>query len=55
MKADPKGEARRWLNQTEEEFKDAQALMMAGRYYLSLSLCQQSAEKVLKAFIYLHE
>jgi HEPN domain-containing protein len=55
MRRDPKGEAIRWLTQAEEEFKDASTLAKAGRYYLSLYLCQQSAEKALKAFIYLRE
>lgn len=55
MKEDPKGEAIRWLTQAEEEFKDASFLKKSGRYYLSLFLCQQSAEKALKAFIYLKE
>ena len=55
MRRDPKGEALRWLAQAEEEFKDASTLANAGRYYLSLYLCQQSAEKALKAFIYLRE
>lgn len=55
MKKDPKGESIRWLTQAEEEFKDASVLMKAGRFYLSLFLCQQSAEKALKAFIYLKE
>ena len=55
MKKDPQGEAIRWLTQAEEEFKDAYKLMELGRYYLSLFLCQQSAEKALKAFIYLKE
>lgn len=55
MREDPKGEAIRWLTQAEEEFKDASDLMTAGRFYLSLFLCQQSAEKALKAFIYLKE
>ena len=55
MRENPKGEAMRWLNQAEEEFKDAAYLAKAGRYYISLFLCQQSAEKALKAFIYLKE
>jgi len=55
MRKDPEGEAMRWLIQAEEEFKDASDLMRAERYYLSLFLCQQSAEKALKAFIYLKE
>jgi len=55
MRKDPKDEAIRWLSQAEEEFKDACDLMSTERYYLSLFLCQQSAEKALKAFIYLRE
>ena len=55
MRKDPEGEAMRWLTQAGEEFKDASDLMKAGRFYLSLFLCQQSAEKALKAFIYLNE
>jgi HEPN domain-containing protein len=55
MKRDPKAEADRWLAQAEEEYKDAELLMRARRYYLSLYLCQQSAEKALKAFIYFKE
>ena len=55
MRADPKAEALRWLAQAEEEFKDASYLMKSGRYYLSLFLCQQSAEKALRAFVYSKE
>jgi HEPN domain-containing protein len=55
MKRDAKTEAHRWLDQAEEEYKDAELLLRARRYYLSLYLCQQSAEKALKAFIYFKE
>jgi HEPN domain-containing protein len=55
MKRDAKAEADRWLTQAEEEHKDAELLMRARRYYLSLYLCQQSAEKALKAFVYFKE
>ena len=55
MREDPKAEAIRWLTQAEEELKDVVYLMRAKRYYLSLFLCQQSAEKALKAFVYLRE
>jgi HEPN domain-containing protein len=55
MKRDAKAEADRWLAQAEEEYKDAELLLRARRYYLSLYLCQQSAEKALKAFIYFKE
>jgi HEPN domain-containing protein len=55
MKRDAKTEAHRWLDQAEEEYKDAELLMRARRYYLSLYLCQQSAEKALKGFVFFKE
>jgi len=55
MKPDPKREAIRWLTQAEEELKDAELLIKAKRFYLALYLCQQSAEKALKAYLYLME
>lgn len=55
MRPDNKEESLRWLAQAEEEIKDAEFLMNAKRYYLSLFLCQQSAEKALKAYIYFKE
>jgi len=55
MTPDPKNEALRWLEQADAEFQDAELLKQSERYYLALFLCQQSAEKALKAFIYLHE
>jgi len=55
MKSDPKKEALRWLTQAEEELKDAELLTKAKRFYLALYLCQQSAEKALKAYLYLLE
>lgn len=41
------------MRQAEEEFRDAQRLREAGRFYLSMFLCQQAAEKALKAYLYL--
>ena len=55
MTPDPKGEALRWLAQAEAECNDADLLLKSERYYLALFLCQQSAEKALKAFVYLKE
>ncbi len=55
MREDRKNEAVRWLNQAEEEFSDAKLLAEVGRFYLSLFLCQQSAEKALKAYILISE
>lgn len=48
-------EAMRWIEQAKAELEDARALAERGRYYLSLYLCQQSAEKALKGFLYLKE
>lgn len=55
MKDNKRIEAFRWLAQAEEEFNDAKLLTEMGRFYLSLFLCQQSAEKALKAYIYVFE
>ncbi len=38
-----------------EELKDAAFLKESGKLYLALFLCQQSAEKALKALIYSRE
>ena len=55
MRPNPKEESLRWFTQAEAELKDAIYLMKIESYYLTLFLCQQSAEKALKAFIYLSE
>lgn len=55
MKEDPKAEALRWLKQAEAEIKDAGFLAKSRRYYLALFLCQQAADKALKAFLYYKE
>jgi HEPN domain-containing protein len=55
MKSDRRAEALRWLKQAKAELKDAEFLKDSGRFYLALFLCQQSAEKALKAFIYSKE
>ncbi|MDP2982671.1 MAG: HEPN domain-containing protein [Candidatus Latescibacter sp.] len=52
MRRNPKDEALRWLAQAEDEYSDAVHLMDGKRFYLSLFLAQQSAEKALKAFMY---
>lgn len=51
MRKDVKQEAKRWLQQAQEEFKDARILKNNRRYYLALFLCQQSAEKAIKTFL----
>lgn len=55
MRADNEEEARRWLTQAEDELRDARMLLEQTRYYLALYLCQQSAEKALKAFLYFRD
>lgn len=55
MQSDRRAEALRWLRQAKEELKDAAFLKDSHRFYLALFLCQQSAEKALKAFIYSRE
>jgi HEPN domain-containing protein len=55
MKEDRKMEAQRWLKQAKAELNDAAFLKDSGKFYLALFLCQQSAEKALKAFIYSEE
>ncbi|MHA1636774.1 MAG: HEPN domain-containing protein [Candidatus Thorarchaeota archaeon] len=51
MKGNPLNEAHRWLTQAEDELNDAKFLFENKRYYLVLYLCQQAAEKALKAFL----
>jgi HEPN domain-containing protein len=55
MRRNPRDEAIRWLTQAEDEYADAVHLMGQERFYLSLFLAQQSAEKALKAFMYMKE
>ncbi len=47
--------AMRWLIQAEDELEDAIRLKEMERYYLVLYLCQQCAEKAMKAFLYYNE
>jgi HEPN domain-containing protein len=53
MKRPEKEESLRWLTQAKDEFLDADDLRKRGRYYIALFHFQQSAEKALKAFLYL--
>lgn len=52
MKPDPLAEGRRWLRQAEHDLSDAEYCLAGRRYSLSCFLCQQAAEKALKAFLY---
>jgi HEPN domain-containing protein len=53
MKKFEKDESLRWFTQAKDEFLDADDLRNRRRYYLALFHFQQSAEKALKAFLYL--
>jgi len=53
MKKFEKDESLRWIIQAKDEFLDADDLRNRRRYYLALFHFQQSAEKALKAFLYL--
>jgi HEPN domain-containing protein len=52
MKPDPHAEGLRWLSQAEHDLSDAEYNLAGGRYSLACFLCQQAAEKALKAFLY---
>ena len=52
MRPDPKAEGLRWLRQAEHDLSDADYSRAGGRYSLACFLCQQAAEKALKAFLY---
>lgn len=45
-------EGLRWLRQAEHDLSDAEYNLAGGRYSLTCFLCQQGAEKALKAFLY---
>lgn len=52
MKKDKRSEAKSWFTQAYAEFSDALDLEKRCRFYLSLFLYQQAAEKALKAFLF---
>ena len=47
-----RAEGARWLRQAEQDGRDAQFNREGGRYNLACFLCQQAAEKALKAYLY---
>ena len=53
MKRPEKEEALRWFIHAKDEFNDANELRKRDRFYLALFHYQQSAEKALKAYLYL--
>ena len=53
MKPHPKAEAERWLKQAQSDFGFAEIGVREGYYAQACFLCQQTAEKVLKALHYL--
>ncbi len=52
MRPDPATEGRRWLRQAEHDLSDAEYSLAGRRFNLACFLCQQAAEKALKAFLY---
>ena len=52
MRETPMHEGQRWLSQAQSDLKWASHLHDHGGYYISCFLCQQSAEKALKALLY---
>ncbi len=52
MKRDNFEEAKRWIIQAEDEFKDADELRKLGKFYLALFHFQQAAEKALKGYLF---
>ncbi len=52
MKRDNFEEAKRWIIQAEDEFKDADDLRKLGKFYLALFHFQQAAEKALKGYLF---
>jgi HEPN domain-containing protein len=52
MRRDPTEEARRWLQQAEQDIDDAQYCQAGDRYHLVCFLAQQAAEKALKGYLY---
>jgi HEPN domain-containing protein len=52
MKPDPMAEGLRWLRQARHDLGDAEYNLGGSRYALVCFLCQQAAEKALKAYLY---
>jgi HEPN domain-containing protein len=53
MRPDPREEGRRWLDQALADLDDATALTGLARFNVACFLCQQAAEKAVKAFLVL--
>jgi len=53
MKTDPRRDASRWLIQAERDLDDARFSASGNRFNLCCFMAQQSAEKAIKAFLYL--
>jgi len=52
MASDPLSNGLRWLEQAEDELDAAYVLRDAGKHYLVCFLCQQVAEKAIKAVFF---
>ncbi len=53
MRPDPKDEGRRWLDQAARDLEDASFNRDGARFNVACFLCQQAAEKAVKAFLVL--
>jgi HEPN domain-containing protein len=52
MRPDSRAEGLRWFRQAQHDLSDAEYSRAGSRYNLACFLCQQAAEKALKAFLY---
>lgn len=52
MTDDARAKGLRWLEQAEDELDAAEKVRQHGKHYLVCFLCQQAAEKALKAVLY---
>lgn len=52
MPTNRRAEGARWLRQAQQDLLDAQFNREGGRHNLACFLCQQAAEKAIKAYLY---
>lgn len=49
---DPRGEAKRWLEQARRDLEAAEGIFAQGYWWVACFQAQQAAEKAVKAFLY---
>ena len=52
MSSDQRAEGERWIRQADQDMADAALAREHSRYNLACFMCQQSAEKAVKGFLY---